>query len=453
MSVLYKALQKAEKDHEQRQTTASGKGFDPQRLAGSGAIKLAGGGKLNWRLVGFGTVGLLAVLVGGLYVVTQTQPGPRVAAPAPAPPQKKLQTGSETPAAQTSKPAQGTIAGVETPALNSSPRTAAQTAQAAPSAPSGEVASAQTKPAESAAEQPRAVTAVPKSPAPQPKDIAKVDSEPPPQAAALAKAEPGPPPNAASPVAEPSLAEAKPAPSVPKQAVAQKPVEISADSPAQMLSPPISVARADALLSGVGNAVQVRQIAKDAQDNVGAGYNALLRGEYDTALGFYNRAIEKEPTSVLALLGRGAALQKLHRLDEARESYDKALKIDPENREALTNVTSIVAERAPAEALNTLLDLEKQYPGFSPIKAQIGLLYAKTGNMEQALDYLRRAVALTPDATMYQYNLALVLDHMNLREQAIAAYEHVLDAISNGRSPPELSSNDIERRVRYLQAR
>jgi tetratricopeptide (TPR) repeat protein len=220
-----------------------------------------------------------------------------------------------------------------------------------------------------------------------------------------------------------------------------------------MLSPPISVARADFALSGVGNAVQVRQIAKDAQNNVGAGYNALLRGEYDTALGFYDRALQKEPTSVLALLGRGAALQKLHRLDEARDAYINALKVDPENREALTNITSIVAERSPTEALNALLDLEKQYPAFSPIQAQIGLLYAKNGSMEQALDYLRRAVALSPDATMYQYNLALVLDHMNLREQAIAAYEHVLSSIATGRAPPELSSNDIGRRVRYLRAR
>jgi tetratricopeptide (TPR) repeat protein len=220
-----------------------------------------------------------------------------------------------------------------------------------------------------------------------------------------------------------------------------------------MLNPPISVARSDFALSGVGNAVQVRQIAKDAQDNVGSGYNALLRGEYDTALGFYDLAVAKEPTSVLALLGRGAALQKLKRVDEAQEAYGKVLKVDSENREALTNLTAIIAERSPAEALNRLLELEKQYPGFSPIKAQIGLSYAKLGTMDEALDYLRRAVALAPESVMYQYDLALVLDHMNLREQAIAGYESILSSIAIGRAPPELSANDIERRVRYLRAR
>ena len=115
---------------------------------------------------------------------------------------------------------------------------------------------------------------------------------------------------------------------------------------------------------------------------------------------FYDRAVQKEPTSVLALLGRGAALQKLHRLEEAQDAYAGALKVDPQNREALTNITAILAERAPAEALSRLLDLEKEHPAFSPIKAQIGLLYAKTGSMEPALDYLRRAVALSPQSVM-----------------------------------------------------
>ena len=152
-------------------------------------------------------------------------------------------------------------------------------------------------------------------------------------------------------------------------------------------------------------------------------------------------------------LGRGASLQKLRRFDEAQVSYDQVLKIDPDNREALTNVTAIVGERAPAEAVSRLVDLEKTYQTFSPIKAQIGLIYARMGNMEQALDYLRRATALNPESAMYQYNPALVLDHMGLREQAVSAYQEVLSAISIGRAPPELSSTEIERRLRYLRVK
>jgi len=129
------------------------------------------------------------------------------------------------------------------------------------------------------------------------------------------------------------------------------------------------------------------------------------------------------------------------------------LKIDPANREALSNLTVITGERSPAEALSRLMDLEKQYPSFSPIKAQIGLNYAKMGQMPEALDYLRRATALSPESVMYQYNMALVLDHLGRNEQAIAAYENVLASLSGGRGMPELSATDIERRVRFLRTR
>ena len=49
------------------------------------------------------------------------------------------------------------------------------------------------------------------------------------------------------------------------------------------------------------------------------------------------------------------SLQKLRRFDEAQASYDRVLKIDSENREALTNVIAIVGERSPAVDLVLLV--------------------------------------------------------------------------------------------------
>lgn len=228
---------------------------------------------------------------------------------------------------------------------------------------------------------------------------------------------------------------------------------LAPSSPARMLSPPISISRSEFALAGVGNQVTVREVSKTARSNAASGYDALIRGSYDMALGFYDDALKEEPNSILALLGRGAALQKLGRGQEAQGAYESVLKLDPENREALTNLTAVAAERAPQEALTRLLDLERQYATFSPIKAQIGLAYAKLGSLQQALDYFRRALALAPDTVMYHYNMALVLDHLGRRDQAVVSYERVLASISGGRGPSELSATEIERRVRFLRAR
>jgi len=430
MSVLFKALQKAEKENEQRQTTTGGTGFDASRLAGSGAIKLAGGRNINWRVAGLAAAVVLAVAIGAAFFLVEPSPPARVAAvpsvtrPVPGAtesipvlqPSPKAADTAPTPT-PTPTPMQQTAEAAPSPSTPAVPQITPATATAPPLAPSSEHAASQT------------TTAAPVK------------------------------------VAEAKIAEvatptepAKTAKSVVDQAVKTAPrkekmPDLPADSPARMLNPPIAIQRAEFELSGVGKAVQVREVSQKAQDNVGAGYNALVRGAYDMALGFYDRALKDEPTSVLALLGRGAALQKLGNREEAHASYEKVLKVDPGNREALSNLTVILGERSPNEALTQLLDLEKQYPSFSPVKAQIGLTYAKMGSMPAALEYLGRAIMISPDSVMYQYNMALVLDHLGRREQAIASYETVLASLSGGRNAPELSSTEIERRVNYLKAR
>jgi tetratricopeptide (TPR) repeat protein len=412
MSVLYKALQKAEKENELRQSES---GFDTQRLAASGALKA--GGLSRGRQINRATMGAIIILAvgGGVgFLMFQDALLPAPAAPAlPVVVQAPVETAVA--AAPAAAPNEGTppVAAVPAPMDGAAP--------AAPAAPAA-VETAQT-------ETPAAETSAAETPAEDATDEQQV------AVASVA------PPAAAKPAARSAPQRTEPMPHIP------------ADSRARMLSPPIAINRNEFALAGVGSQVQVREVSQSARSNVAAGYDALIGGSYDTALGFYDKALKEEPTSVLALLGRGAALQKSGRGPEAQASYDLVLKLDPQNREALTNLTSILAERSPQEALARLLDLEREYPAFSPVKAQIGLTYAKTGSMPQALDYLRRAVALSPDTVMYHYNLALVLDHLGRRDQAVESYERALASISGGRGPAEISATEIERRVRFLRAR
>lgn len=412
--MLFKALQKAEKENEQRQADSAGESFDPQRLEGSAAIRAAGRRSLDWRIAGLATAVVLAVVIGAAFFVFQPSPSSQVASVSPPSPQPApVMQPSEPPA-----PAEvATNVAADVPMSDVESQEAAS--QVAP--PSEATIGQETSP-----QQAMSTTAV-------------EDSAPATPPAQVAAVEPSAPARTESAPARPAEREAMP--------------QLAADSRTRMLSPPVSINRGDFALAGVGDAVQVRNVSQQAQDSAGSGYSALIRGEYDTALGFYDQALEREPQSALALLGRGAALQKLGRLSEAQSAYDAVLRLDPKNREALTNLTAIVSERAPNEALARLLDLERKHPNFSPVTAQIGLMYAKIGSMPQARDYLRRAVALTPEAVMYHYNLALVLDHMNLSDQAVRSYENVLAALSGGRSAVGLSSLDIERRVRYLRTR
>ena len=414
MSVLYKALQKAEKENEQRQATRAG--IDPDRLAESGAIRGVKTRRFNWRVIALSITGVFVVVMGAAYyLVSTSNMAPMQTAAVTPPPQSAPQSKPEpqNPAAQVPVVTQPAPGAPQEPASSAPVAAAPQPAASSTStetAPAPQAVAATTVPAEAAKDEAPAAT------------VAQTN------------------------VAKPAATPVEPAPKPPGR---QPMPQIAADSPARMLSPPIAVKREDFVLAGVGNAVQVREVSQQAQSDVRSGYAALISGQYDTALGFYERASKNEPTSVLALLGRGTAYQKLGRDAEARAAYEAALKIDPQNREALTNVTGLVGQTQPEEALKRLIEMEGQHKNFSPIPAQIGLIYAKMGNSDAAVEYLRRAVALTPGAPMYHYNLAIVFDRAGQREQAIASYKQVLE-LTDGGNVPGLSRVDIQRRVEFL---
>ncbi len=443
MSVLYKALQKAAKENEEQAavhgTDEDGDAvgaFDPQRFSGSSSMSSQRSSDVNWRIAGVASAVVLAVVgVAVFFLIDADQPASvqvaqqpvTLAVPATDSTASQAQTDTATATAiiETSDTALSSQLGAESDAsgLASNENAAvvpdASVALAAPVAPAP------------------APAVAPSAPMVTSSVVASGNGVQAPVALV-------PTPASAQRTAAPAPAQAQPTQSDPMP-------RLGPDSPARVLSPPISIRRADAEFAGAGDMVQVREVSQSAQDNVTAGYNALVRGDVGSALELYTQAIASEPTSVMAQLGRSASLQRLGRLEEARVGYETVLRIDPSNREALTNLTTIYSARAPNEALSRLLDLEREYPSFSPVKAQIGLLYARMGSNPQALAYLREAASMAPATVMYQYNLAVLLDRLGRAEQAVISYERVLAGILNGGVAGDLSRANIERRVRYLK--
>lgn len=216
------------------------------------------------------------------------------------------------------------------------------------------------------------------------------------------------------------------------------------------LKPPVAVERREAARAGAPEAeVEVTLQAAEARDAIAASYRALMRGDYHTALEGYETALDSDPRSLPALLGKAAALHKMRRLDEARQAYEAVLGLEPGNREALTNLADIIALSTPQEALQRLTALRAQAPEFGPVAAQLALLHARLGNAEAALREMGRAVALEPGNVLYRYNLAILQDRAGDRAAAAASYRQVLDAMSAGASVgvPRAVIHD---RLRYL---
>ena len=74
-------------------------------------------------------------------------------------------------------------------------------------------------------------------------------------------------------------------------------------------------------------------------------------GDYEAAIKLYNKAIVLHPTTELAM-AIGAAQQRIGELEQARDSYDFALDLDPNNIEALSaKATAYVGDGMFEEAI------------------------------------------------------------------------------------------------------
>ncbi|HIJ37538.1 MAG TPA: tetratricopeptide repeat protein [Rhodospirillaceae bacterium] len=199
-------------------------------------------------------------------------------------------------------------------------------------------------------------------------------------------------------------------------------------------------------------AVNVAVTVPVDRETAGSAYELLMHGQYEGALSLYQKALKLAPANLSLLLGKATAEHKLGHLDQARDSYRQILAIDPENPEALTNMTAIVADQAPEQALLELRALQKSHPGFSPIGAQIANIEAANSNVSAAISALNNAIAQSPDNGLYRLNLAILQDRAGMASEAAASYQAAITMLGSSEGLP-IPLEQIRRRLRYLQGR
>ncbi|HIJ63479.1 MAG TPA: hypothetical protein HPQ04_12370 [Rhodospirillaceae bacterium] len=468
MSVLFKALARAAKSRGARGGDQTGGGFE---AAGAGRSR-----RRRLQIVALSVIALaLVVFLGGLFLfgdelysafdeltsdqVAHTGPSPVIPKSPLAGPQmaQPLVPPVVTPSAE---PAAGAPA---TPPAADAPVAAA---------PSGETPSTPAVPSvPPTAEAPPPAPTVP-APGSPPAQVAPPVA--PPVVAANPPAVPPPPPAvppsppaagvAQLPPAAEGLSKGGPVKPIPLKPTEAKPEEdlpailarIRREKATPAISEAVKVDRrtASADLTGADGAsvVDVEVTASPKQEDAAQAYDLLLHGEYEGALDLYRKALKTSPGSVQLLLGKATAEHKLRRTIDARDTYRKALAVDPENREALTNMTAIVAEQAPDQALQDLRGLQKNYPAFSPIAAQIASIEAGRNNLAGAITTLGTAVALSPENGLYRLNMAIMQDRAGMAAEAAASYQAAIDLLGTSGAMP-VPLEQIRKRMRFLQGR
>ena len=182
---------------------------------------------------------------------------------------------------------------------------------------------------------------------------------------------------------------------------------------------------------------------------IDSAYKALMAGQVSASIALYKEALDKQPDNKDALFGLATAYHRNMQYSQARDIYIDVLKADPNNKEVLNNFLVLVADESPEDAILELQKLERVNSEFSPIPAQIAMIYLKIGQAEKAERYLRRAVILSPDNVTYKYNLAITSDRLKKYDNAARLYKQILEDIDNG-AVISGSKRAIKERLEFL---
>jgi tetratricopeptide (TPR) repeat protein len=123
------------------------------------------------------------------------------------------------------------------------------------------------------------------------------------------------------------------------------------------------------------------------------------------------RAAELEPRNLDYQLDLGAAQEAVHKLDAAERTYRKVLDSAPENVTGLVRLGSFLVNRRSDEArlkegVSLLQKALKSNPKDGYALFSLGRFYLKQKQPAEAIRFLQKAVAISPDVSEIWYSLS-----------------------------------------------
>ncbi len=180
----------------------------------------------------------------------------------------------------------------------------------------------------------------------------------------------------------------------------------------------------------------------DSLHNVGLIY--YQRGEHIAALRQIDAALRLAPNATAAHNNRGVALAALQRLDEAVESYGRAIALAPDYVDALINRGNALKDlNRLDEALASYDKAIALSPGHAVVLVKRGNVLQVLQRLEEAVTSYDRAVALKPDFSEAWNNRGIALGRLRRTEEAQASLARAV----------ELRPDDAEAKSNYFHGR
>jgi Flp pilus assembly protein TadD len=161
----------------------------------------------------------------------------------------------------------------------------------------------------------------------------------------------------------------------------------------------------------------------------------FVKGNFAKAEQLYQKFLEKQPDSVVALANLGVAQFRQGKLTAAQLALEKAVKVDPTDAFTLTTLGAVMIEQGRIEDAITYLKRANDSVADDPITLNyLGVASSQIGQFGEAEKALRRAITVKPDYAEAHFNLAVI--YATAKPPSIAlAKRHYEKALELGAGP------------------
>jgi superkiller protein 3 len=202
------------------------------------------------------------------------------------------------------------------------------------------------------------------------------------------------------------------------------------------------------------------QDTNNAKAQYDVAYEAHSKGNLDEAITFYKKAIALDPQMKDAYTNLGAALLAKKQYSEALNSLNKANQIDPTDpeiskllKQAREGQNSSKYQAALAlhqqgkinEAIAGYEEALKEDPNNAELLVNLGAAYQTNKNYDLAISYYNKSVAISPDSPVTYYYIGSAYHSKNNLEEAIKYYRKSVQLDPNNQQVKDtlkLAEND-----------
>lgn len=167
---------------------------------------------------------------------------------------------------------------------------------------------------------------------------------------------------------------------------------------------------------------------QDPQLLVAIGSLCLRMDQHEKAESYFRTALLKNPDNLQALMGQGLASLQKKNFPAAITSYEKALKVAPDNFVAINNLAMAIAEEGKntARAVDLATKIFVTHPEDQRILDTLGFCLLADQRVKEALAVLKNGIKAHPDSAIIHFRYGMALLANGQKKEGVAALEKSL---------------------------